>query len=154
MSNRGRGAQEGKPSWRSAVPGALGIVVVIGLMALAGPAWAASATQGAEQLPGVSEYLAMAGLSALIVGIVQILKALKVIPDGSAAQWATVLNVIAYATGIILGVFGVDLMAPGSQQVIGILQQVVALALMIVASPLLFRVLRYFGVMGRTDNPF
>ena len=97
---------------------------------------------GGVDLGPETDYLAAAGIGSIITLVVEILKRLKVLPDGSAGKIATVANVVVFAVLYVAGVFGFDVGTDAAQNIVAILHQVGVLVLQIVSSPVLFGILR------------
>ena len=107
--------------------------------------------EGVDLAPG-TDYLVAVGIGGLITILVEILKRTKVLPDGSAGQVATTLNVVVFAGLYVAGVFGFDVGTDAAQNIVSILHQVGVLALQIVSSPVLFGQLRNAGVMPKVTG--
>jgi len=97
---------------------------------------------------GIKDYVAMLGVGSVILVVVEILKRLKVLPDGTAGRWATLANIVAFAGLAVAGVFGVDFGSDYIQNILDLLQRVGQAVLTILSSPLLFRLLRKGGILG------
>jgi hypothetical protein len=77
-----------------------------------------AATPGAVPLPAdmlnvvikiVLGFASLVGVSALIAALINLLKAIKVVKDGTAAQWSAGLNLAAFISLVVFGVFKPDL---------------------------------------------
>lgn len=111
------------------------------------------AQEGTPPLPpvdvgGVKDYIATLGVGSVILVAVEILKRLKVLPDGAAGRWATLANIVAFAGLAVAGVFGVDFGSDNIQNILDLLERVGQAVLTIISSPLLFRFLREGGILG------
>lgn len=54
-------------------------------------------------------FASLLGVSALIAALVNLLKVIKVVKDGTSAQWAAALNLAAFIALVAFGVFRADL---------------------------------------------
>lgn len=90
----------------------------------------------------------VAGAPALVLAVVEVLKRLKVIPDGSAGRWTFVGNVFLYVLFLVLGLFKIDVTGANVTSVIEILTEIGTLITMVVTSPFLFKLLRDMGVLN------
>jgi len=98
-------------------------------------------------LGGMEEWMAAVGVGGVVLLLAELLKRLGVLPDGSAGLFATVCNVVVFAGLMVAGVFGFDVTAGGAQSVIEILTAIGQLALMVISSPVTFKLLRDANVL-------
>jgi len=99
-------------------------------------------------LTGVNEWMAMGGLSAVGLAVIEVLKRLGVIPDGAASRWASIFNIVGFAVLTIVGVFGVDVVNNTDiQNVFDMLVRVCQAVLVVLGSPLLFKLVRRMGIL-------
>jgi len=95
----------------------------------------------------IEGWMATIGVGALALLLAELLKRLGVLPDGSAGLFATVCNVVAFAGLMVAGVFGFDVTGSSAQSVIEILTAIGQLALMVISSPITFKLLRDANVL-------
>lgn len=127
---------------------ALALFVLVGIAAPQ-----VMAQEGMPPLPPVDvgevkDYVAALGVGSVILVAVEILKRLKVLPDGAAGRWATLANIVAFAGLAVAGVFGVDFGNDNIQNILNLLERVGQAVITIISSPLLFRLLREGGILG------
>lgn len=96
---------------------------------------------------GLEGYVAAMGLGAIITVVIEILKRLKMIPDGQAGRWATIANVVVYAALVVAGIFGIDYSSDKAKMFFDLLHQVGQIVLAIISSPIFFRLLRQMNVL-------
>ena len=96
---------------------------------------------------GLEDYVAAMGLGAIITVVIEILKRLKVIPDGQAGRWATIANVLAYGALVVAGIFGIDYSGDKAKAILALLHQIGQIVLAIISSPIFFRLLRQMNVL-------
>jgi len=96
---------------------------------------------------GLTDYVGAIGLGAVITVVIEILKRLKVVPDGQAGRWATIANVVAFAVLVFCGVFGVDYSGDQAKAIFDLLHRIGQAILTIISSPILFKVLREANVL-------
>jgi hypothetical protein len=126
------------------------LVVFVSLVVLVSPVGAMSTLCSPSPpvdpiLPDVQpieDYVGVIGIGAIITLLIQILKTLNLVPDGQAGIWATAANVGVFAVLWIAGAFGFDVTGSAIQDVLAMLEQLGKLILMVVTSPIFFRVLR------------
>ena len=123
------------------------LILSLVLLVLSFPVVALADGPEMPDLGPLNEYVAAAGVGAVIVILVEILKHLGAIPDDQAGVWAAVGNVIAFAALYISGVFGFDVMGDLPQQVLAILEQVGKLVLMFLSTIGSFKAARAAGVI-------
>lgn len=54
-------------------------------------------------------FASLIGVSKLIAAVINLLKTIGVVKDGTSAKWAAALNLLAFLTLVLLGVFRPDL---------------------------------------------
>ena len=99
-------------------------------------------------LGGINEYVALAGLSTVIMMVVEVLKRLGVVPDNQAARWTSLGNIVGFAVLSVVGVFGIDFATNTDiQNVLDLLTRIGQGILAILGSPLLFNMLRQWKIL-------
>lgn len=97
-------------------------------------------------LGGIEEYVGLVGLGGVITVVVEVLKRLKVVPDGQAGRWTTIANIVGFAVLVGLGVLGVDYTGDAAAGIFDLLERIGQAVLLVISSPLFFQVLRSMGV--------
>jgi len=100
---------------------------------------------------GVEDYVASLGIGAVVMVVIEILKRLQVIPDGQGGRWATVANIVIFAGLVVGGIFGVDFTGDTAQSIIDILQRVGQAILLIISSPIFFKILRSTEILPKRE---
>jgi len=91
---------------------------------------------------GLTDFVGVVGIGALITVVIEILKQFGLVPDGQAGRWATLANIVAFAGLAIAGVFGVDYSGDQAKAIYDLIYRIGQAILMIISSPVLFKVLR------------
>jgi len=95
----------------------------------------------------IDEYIASLGLGSVVMVVIEILKQLKVVPDGQAGRWATLANVVLFGILAVAGVFGVDYTGDTARMVFDVLNRIGQVVLAILTSPIFFKGLRMAQVL-------
>lgn len=99
-------------------------------------------------LGGLNEYVALAGLSSVIMLVVEVLKRLGVIPDGQASRWTSLGNIVGFAVLAVVGIFGIDFATNTDiQNVLDLLTRIGQGILAILGSPILFNLMRQWSIL-------
>jgi len=98
---------------------------------------------------GLEDYVASLGIGVVVMVVIEILKRFQLIPDGQAGRWATVANIVIFAGLVVAGIFGVDFTGDTAQSIIDILQRVGQAILLIISSPIFFKILRSVEILRK-----
>ncbi len=100
-------------------------------------------------LAEINEWLASVGLLPLVLVAVEILKRVNVIPDGTAGRWSGVFSIVGFGALALLGVFGVDFANNTAiQNALEVLVRICQGILVVLGSPVLYKVLRELRVLS------
>jgi len=95
----------------------------------------------------IDDYIASLGLGSVVMVVIEILKQLKVVPDGQAGRWATLANIVLFAVLAVAGVFGVNYAGDTARMIFDVLNRIGQVVLAILASPIFFKGLRMAQVL-------
>jgi len=93
-------------------------------------------------IPMIDDALVSAALGTVILGIVELLKRLRILPDGTAGIWASAAGVVTFAVMQLAGGYGVDVMDPEIQWYVSVATKIVDLALLVLTPIVEFKALR------------
>ena len=100
-------------------------------------------------IPVIDQALVAFGLGAVLTPIVEILKRLGLLPDGTAGKVHAVLGILLYALVLAADIFSMDLAGETAQLIIVGLTQAANMALTIISGITTFGILR----KGQIFNP-
>ncbi|RLC82119.1 MAG: hypothetical protein DRJ03_08855 [Chloroflexi bacterium] len=100
----------------------------------------------------INEWAAGFGLSAFVMTVVEMLKRLGWLKDGTAGRWASLGNLLGFGILMVVGVFGVDIHGDAVHSIVEILTALAQLALMIVGAPFIHARLRSARVLRPMKN--
>lgn len=123
------------------------LVLSLVLVAISFPAVALAEGPEMPDLEPLNEYVAAAGVGAVITILVEVLKRTGAIPDGEAGKCVGIANVVAFAGLYVAGVFGFNVMGDLPQQILAILEQVGKLVLMFLSAIGSFKAARAANVI-------
>ena len=77
----------------------------------------------------VAEFLALVGLAAFLAGVVNLLKLLGIVQDGSSATWSAALNLVGFVLFVALKIFSPDIDVLGLDGMLKTVAEVLVLLL-------------------------
>ena len=98
--------------------------------------------------PEATDLLISVGITPLIVAIVELAKVLGWLPDGTAGKVQAIGQALAYLVVLLAnGFFGLDVMNPGTQQILAILLTIVQFLISVFGALGVFKLGRATGVL-------
>jgi hypothetical protein len=98
-------------------------------------------------LGSINSWLALLGVLPLVPIVIELLKRVGVVKDGTAAVWSSLGNILLFFVLTVLGVVGVDVSGDAATDVYAILIQLGTLLLMVFGSPAMYKLARAFGIV-------